>query len=112
MVLGEIWPVLKGLLDTIFSGMSAFSGEARGGIGGFTFIFVGESRGGRHGGGSSSVGEADLTVLTEAVEERESELEVTLSFEGLIGDLFSPKSSLEELNFPLIFDATDLTWIF
>ena len=112
MVLGEIWPVLKGLLDTILSGMSAFSGEARGGIGGFTFILVGESLGGRHGGGSSSAGDADFTVLTDAVEERESELEGTLNFEGLMGDLFNPKSSLEELNFPLIFDATDLTWIF
>ena len=56
MVLGEIWPVLKGLLETILSGMSVFSGEARGGIGGFTLIFVGESLGGRHGGGSSSAG--------------------------------------------------------
>ena len=62
------------------------------------FTLVGDSRGGR--GGLSSVGEADFTVFTEAVEEIESELEVTLSLDGDIGDLFRPRSSELELSLP------------
>ena len=90
---------LKGLLDTSFPCTSGFSGEAwggRGGIGGLILTLVGDNLGGR--GGLSSLGEADLTVLTEAVEEIESELEVTLSLEGDIGDL--PRSSVLELSLP------------
>ena len=52
-----------------------------------------------------------MTVLTEAVEDIESELEVMLSFDGLIGDLFRPKSSVDELSFPLILEATVLMGI-
>lgn len=105
---------MNGLLETIFKGMSVCSGEARGGMGGLTLTFVGDCLGGKLGGEgpSSSAGEADLTVLTDAVEERESELEVTLSFDGLIGDRFKPRSSLEELSLPFILDATAFTRIF
>lgn len=52
-----------------------------------------------------------MTVFTEAVDDIESELEVMLSFDGLMGDLFSPKSSVDELSFPLIFEATVLMGI-
>ena len=51
-----------------------------------------------------------MTVFTEAVEEMESELEVMLSLEGEIGDLLRPKSSLDELIFPLIFTVL-IGWI-
>ena len=94
---------LKGLLETSFCCSSGFSGEAWGGIGGIgglMLTLVGESLGGR--GGFSSLGETDLTVLTEAVEEMESELEVTLSFEGEMGDLPVPRSSVLELSLPLV----------
>ena len=94
---------LKGLLETSFACSSGFSGEACGGIGGIgglIFTLVGDNRGGS--GGLSSLGEADLTVLTEAVEEMESELEVTLSFEGEMGDLPVPRSSVLELSLPLV----------
>ena len=101
------WQVRKGLLETILRGAvlsPARSGGESGGMGGFTATLLGDSRGGRLGGGGSSAscGEpaADLTVLTEAVEEMESELEVTLSFEGEIGDLPVPRSSVLELSFP------------
>ena len=62
------------------------------------FTLVGDSLGGR--GGLSSLGDADFTVFTEAVEEIESELEVTLSLEGEMGDLPVPRSSVLELSFP------------
>ena len=63
------------------------------------FTLVGDNLGGRGGlGGLSELGEADFTVFTEAVEEMESELEVTLSLEGDIGDL--PRSSVLELSLP------------
>ena len=97
---------LKGELDTSFPCSSGFSGEAWGGIGGIGGIggliltLVGDNRGGR--GGLSSLGEADLTVLTEAVEEIESELEVTLSFDGEMGDLPVPRSSVLELSLPFV----------
>ena len=96
-------PVLKGLLETSLGCSSAFSGEAwggSGGIGGLMLTLVGDSLGGS--GGMSELGEADLTVLTEAVEEMESELEVTLSFEGEMGDLPVPRSSVLELSLPLV----------
>ena len=106
----DICPFLKGLLETIFREKSVFSGDARGGIGGLMFTLVGEASLGGRLGGFSSWGEADLTVFTEAVEEMESELEVMLSLEGEIGDLLRPKSSLDELIFPLIFTVL-IGWI-
>ena len=60
---------------------------------------VGEGRGGREGGASSD-GDTDLTVLTEAVEDRESLLEVRLMvgvLEGLNGDRLVSRSSVEVL---------------
>ena len=98
---GFVRPVRKGLLETSFCCSSGFSGEAWGGIGGIgglILTLVGDNLGGS--GGLSSPGEADLTVLTEAVEEMESELEVTLSFEGDIGDLPVARSSVLELILP------------
>ena len=101
----SVWsPVLKGLLETSLCWRSSLSGEARGGMGGLMFTLVGDSLGGR--GGLSSVGEADFTVFTEAVEEMESELEVTLSLEGEIGDLLRPRSSELELSLPLTLGPT------
>ena len=102
-LLGEISPVLNGLLETSRPGMSGWlpppAGDFVGELG-----LVGESRGGSRGGRSVGLpaGEADLTVLTEAVEEMESELEVTLSFEGEMGDLPVPRSSVLELSLPLV----------
>lgn len=78
------------------------SGDARGGIGGLMFTLVGEASLGGRLGGFSSRGEADLTVLTEAVEDIESELEVMLILEGLMGDLLRSRSSDDELSLPLI----------
>ena len=46
-------PFLKGLLETMLSGKSVCSGEARGGIGGLRFTLVGDSLGGRLGGSAS-----------------------------------------------------------
>ena len=98
---GEMWPFLKGELDTIplreEGDISLPSGDARGGL----ELFVGEERGGRDGG-TSSWGEADLTVFTEAVEERESLEDVTDSLDGDMGDLFVLKSSVELDSLPLI----------
>ena len=68
------------------------------------FTLVGDSLGGR--GGLSSVGDADFTVFTEAVEEIESELEVTLSLDGDSGDLLRPRSSELELSLPFTLDPT------
>ena len=68
----------------------------------------GECRGGREGG-ISSWGEADFTVFTEAVEDSESEEDVTDSLLGEIGDRFRPRSSLEEDILPLILLAMALT---
>jgi len=108
--LPPICPFLKGLFETSLCWSSEFSGEARGGWGGFMFTLVGDSLGGR--GGLSSVGEADFTVFTEAVDEMESELEVTLSFDGDIGDLLRPRSSELELSLPFTFGpAVGLTGI-
>ena len=76
--------------------------DARGGIGGLMFTLVGEASLGGRLGGFSSLGEADLTVLTEAVEDIESELEVMLILEGLMGDLLRSRSSDDELSLPLI----------
>ena len=94
VVLVVVVAFLKGLLDTSLVCTSGFSGEAwggSGGIGGLILTLVGDNLGGSGGlGGWSSLGEADLTVLTEAVEEMESELEVRLSLEGDIGDLPVP----------------------
>lgn len=86
---------------------SEASGEARGGTGGFC-VLTGECLGGREGG-ISSWGEADFTVFTEAVEESESDDEVTESLDGDMGDLLSPMSSVEEDSFPLILEAMVLT---
>lgn len=102
------WLFLKGLLETIFKEKSVFSGEAKGGIGGLIFTLVGDNLGGRLGG-FSSCGEADLTVFTEAVEEIESELEVMLRLEGLMGDLLRSRSSELELSLPLTLAVTVLT---
>jgi len=66
------------------------------------FTLVGEASLGGRLGGFSSRGEADLTVLTEAVEDIESELEVMLILEGLMGDLLRSRSSDDELSLPLI----------
>ena len=66
------------------------------------FTLVGEASLGGRLGGFSSRGEADLTVLTEAVEDIESELEVMLILEGLMGDLLRSRSSEDELSLPLI----------
>ena len=105
---GEMWPFLNGELDTIFNGeRSEVSGEASGGTGGFCDL-TGECRGGREGG-ASSWGEADLTVFTDAVEDNESDDEVTESLLGEIGDLLSPRSSLEDESLPLILLAIALT---
>ena len=101
-------PFLNGELDTIFKGeRSEVSGEARGGTGGFCDL-IGECRGGREGG-VSSWGEADFTVFTDVVEERESEEEVTDSLLGEIGDLLRPRSSFEDESLPLILLAMALT---
>ena len=101
-------PFLNGELDTIFKGeRSEVSGEARGGTGGFCDL-IGECRGGREGG-VSSWGEADFTVFTDVVEERESEEEVTDSLLGEIGDLLRPRSSFEDESLPLILLAIALT---
>ena len=106
--LGESFPVRKGELDTIFNGISGSAGE----MGGFTAALMGLERGGSTGG-PSSAGEADLTVVTEAVDEMESELEARLSLLGLIGDRFTPtRSSVELLSFPFNFDAAAFTVIF
>ena len=98
-------PVRKGLLETILRGAVVSGGES-GGMGGFTATLLGDSRGGRLGGGGSSAScgdpAADFTVLTEAVEEMESELEVTLSFDGEMGDLPVPRSSVLELSLPFV----------
>ena len=48
-------------------------------------------------------------MFTEAVEEMESELEVMLSLEGLIGDLLRSRSSELELSLPLTLAVTALT---
>ena len=48
-------------------------------------------------------------MFTEAVEEIESELEVMLSLEGLMGDLFRSRSSELELSLPLTLAVTALT---
>lgn len=48
-------------------------------------------------------------MFTEAVEEMESELEVMLSLEGLMGDLFRSRSSELELSLPLTLAVTALT---
>ena len=61
------------------------------------------------GRGASSWGEADLTVFTDAVEDNESDDEVTESLLGEIGDLLSPRSSLEDESLPLILLAIALT---
>ena len=50
-----------------------------------------------------------MTVFTEAVEEIESELEVMLRLEGLIGDLLRSRSSELELSLPLTLAVTVLT---
>lgn len=50
-----------------------------------------------------------MTVFTEAVEEIESELEVMLSLEGLMGDLLRSRSSELELSLPLTLAVTVLT---
>ena len=69
---------------------------------------TGEWRGGREGG-ASSWGEADFTVFTEAVEERESDDEVTDSLLGEIGDRLRPRSSCEDDSLPLNLLAMALT---
>ena len=48
-------------------------------------------------------------MFTEAVEEIESELEVMLSLEGLMGDLLRSMSSELVLSLPLTLDETVLT---
>ena len=48
-------------------------------------------------------------MFTEAVEERESEDEVTESLLGEIGDLLRPRSSFEDESLPLILLAMALT---
>ena len=72
---------------------------------------VGEASLGGKTGGCSSCGEfeADLTVLTEAVDDMESELEVMLILDGLMGDLLIPRSSLELLSLPFILAGTCFT---
>ena len=97
-------PFLKGELETSLCWSSDLSGDARGGMGGLMFTLVGDSLGGR--GGLSSVGDADFTVFTEAVEEIESELEVTLSLDGDSGDLLRPRSSELELSLPFTLGPT------
>ena len=81
-------------------------------MGGFTATLMGLERGGSTGG-PSSAGEADLTVVTDAVDEMESELEARLSLLGLMGDRFTPtRSSVALLSFPFNFDAAAFTVIF
>lgn len=48
-------------------------------------------------------------MFTDAVEERESEEEVTESLLGEIGDLLRPRSSFEDESLPLILLAMALT---
>ena len=48
-------------------------------------------------------------MFTDAVEERESEDEVTESLLGEIGDLLRPRSSFEDESLPLILLAMALT---
>ena len=85
------------------------SGEAAGGMGGLTLTLLGDASLGGRLGGFSWLGElTDLTVLTEAVEDMESELEVMLIFEGLMGDLLRSRSSDDELSLPL---TLALAWV-
>ena len=98
---------MNGELETILRGeRSEASGDASGGKGGFC-VRAGELRGGREGGVSSR-GEADFTVFTEAVEERESEEEVTDSLLGESGEGLRPTSSCEDENFSLLLLAITL----
>ena len=95
--------MLKGELERVRGERSEASGEASGGAGG-ACVRAGEGQGGREGGVSSR-GEADFTVFTEAVEERESEEDVT---DSLLGESLRPLPSCEEDSFSLLLQAVAL----
>ena len=98
---------MKGELETILRGeRSEASGEASGGPGG-ACVRAGEWRGGREGGVSSR-GEADFTVFTEVVEERESEEDVTDSLLGESGERLRPLPSCEKDSFSLLLQVVTL----
>ena len=88
---------MNGLFETRFDGISEVSGEASGGTDDLGCAFVGDGRGGREGG-ASSTGDTDFTVMFDAVEDKESLLDVRLILEGLMGDrCAASRASIDEL---------------